>query len=88
MIVFVNIIQILISYNVISFSHWFPGAPVSGVPDSLTREEGSVDPNTKHPCQTVPPGLPDTPYLSEIPPFLGASTPQFQIGLLINFACP
>jgi hypothetical protein len=55
------------------------------IPDSLTREEGSVDPNIKHPCQTVPPGLPDTPYLSKIPFFLGASTPQFQIGLLINF---
>jgi hypothetical protein len=55
------------------------------IPDSLTREEGSVDPNVKHPCQTVPPGSPDTPYLSKIPFFLGASTPQFQIGLLIDF---
>jgi hypothetical protein len=51
------------------------------IPDSLTREDGSVNPNTKHPCQTVPPGLPNTPYLSKIPLFLG---PQFQIGLLIN----
>jgi hypothetical protein len=46
--------------------------PGSKIPDSLTREEGSVDPNIKHPCQTVPPGSPDTPYLSKIPFFLGA----------------
>ena len=39
------------------------------IPNSLTREEGSVNPNIKHPCQMVPPGLPDTPYLSKIPFF-------------------
>jgi len=55
------------------------------VPNSLTREEGSVNPNIKHSCQTVPLGSPDMPYLSKIPPFLGALTPQFQIGSLIKF---
>jgi len=33
-------------------------------PDSLTREEGSVDQNVKHPCQTV---LPVTPYMAKTP---------------------
>ena len=40
-----------------------------------------------HCVTTVPLGLPDTPYLSKIPPFLRASTPHFQIGLLCNQLC-
>jgi hypothetical protein len=39
------------------------------IPDSLTREEGSVNQVVKHPCQMVPLGLPDMPYLSKIPFF-------------------
>jgi hypothetical protein len=34
------------------------------IPDSLTREEGSVNRNVKHPCQTV---LPVTPYMAKTP---------------------
>ena len=40
------------------------------VPDSLTREEGFVDRNVKHPCQTVPPGSPELPYMPKVPVFL------------------
>jgi hypothetical protein len=52
----------------------FRGGPI---PDSLTREEGFVDQNCKHPRQTIPHGFTRTIYYDEKPLFFGASAPQF-----------
>jgi len=54
------------------------------VPDSLTREEGSVDEVVNHPRQTIPHGFTRTTYYDENPFYFGAPTPQFQLLLLIR----
>jgi len=54
------------------------------IPDSLTREEGSVDEVVNHPRQTIPHGFTRTTYYDENPFYFGAPTPQFQLLLLIR----
>jgi hypothetical protein len=60
-----------------------------GFPDSLTREEGSVDQDCKHPRQTIPHGFtrtaPEKPIMTKNPFLFGTLAPQFEIELLSRY---
>jgi hypothetical protein len=54
------------------------------IPDSLTREEGSVDQVVKHPRQTIPHGFTRMTYYDESPFFSRSPDSTISISLLIS----